>query len=371
MKRTFSKLALFLFISFAFPQTQFDAVTGLMNSVGDGITIGTQFNDGTGSAIGHVGVSRNVDMTIGTWNMTFQWGAGSTNYDTLTFNSDGTFYGPVYGWTGFVWSMDVDTLTMGTGSATYTGTYSEGVINGTMVNNSGNSGWFSMTHNSTATSFQPQTSAELQTAVDLWVSDNASALATYGEINTWDVSLITYMWTLFYNKTTFNSDISNWDVSSVTNMGNMFYNAESFNQDLSSWDVSNVIDMAYMFRDAQVFNQDISGWNVSSVTTMSRMFYSASSFNQDISNWDVSNVTTTQGLFNQASSFNQDISNWDVSSVTNMKRMFSNASSFNQDISNWDVSSVTDMSYIFDYENDLSDENKCLIHASFSQQNVN
>ena len=56
--------------------------------------------------------------------------------------------------------------------------------------------------------FKPQTKAELQTAVDLWVSDNASALATYGEINTWDVSLITDMSQLFKNQTTFNDDIS-------------------------------------------------------------------------------------------------------------------------------------------------------------------
>ena len=56
--------------------------------------------------------------------------------------------------------------------------------------------------------FQPQTKAELQTAVDLWVSDNASALSTYGETNTWDVSLITDMSDLFMDKA-FNDNISN------------------------------------------------------------------------------------------------------------------------------------------------------------------
>ena len=45
--------------------------------------------------------------------------------------------------------------------------------------------------------FEPQTKEELQTAVNLWVDDNASALATYGDINTWDVSLITDMSELF------------------------------------------------------------------------------------------------------------------------------------------------------------------------------
>ena len=73
--------------------------------------------------------------------------------------------------------------------------------------------------------FQPQTTAALQTAVDLWVSDSASAVAAYGDINTWDVSLITSMSTLFKDKTTFNDDISNWDVSSVIYMSSMFYNS--------------------------------------------------------------------------------------------------------------------------------------------------
>ena len=44
---------------------------------------------------------------------------------------------------------------------------------------------WSETCNSEPVVFQPQTKEELQTAVDLWVDDNASALTTYGEINTW------------------------------------------------------------------------------------------------------------------------------------------------------------------------------------------
>ena len=58
--------------------------------------------------------------------------------------------------------------------------------------------------------------------VDLWVDDNASALTTYGEINTWDVSLITDMSNLFNGKSEFNEDLSNWDVSSVMNMEYIF-----------------------------------------------------------------------------------------------------------------------------------------------------
>ena len=52
-----------------------------------------------------------------------------------------------------------------------------------------------------ASAFQPQTKEELQTAVDLWVTDEATALETYGEINEWDTSLITDMSGLFFDDT--------------------------------------------------------------------------------------------------------------------------------------------------------------------------
>jgi len=123
--------------------------------------------------------------------------------------------------------------------------------------------------------FQPQTTEELQEAVDLWVFDNDSALSTYGEINTWDVSLIDDMSELFRDKSTFNDDIGNWDVSGVTTMYRMFWSADSFNQDLSSWDVSGVTTMFEMFWSASSFNQDLSSWDVSGVTYMDYMFEAA------------------------------------------------------------------------------------------------
>ena len=139
--------------------------------------------------------------------------------------------------------------------------------------------------------FQPQSKEELQTAVDLWVSDNVTALQTYGEINTWDTSLIADMSDLFYDDILpydfyddFNDDISSWDVSSVTDMSLMFGGTESFNKDLSSWDVSSVTDMLGMFLNADAFNGDISEWDVSSVTNMSDMISGAFAFNGDLSN---------------------------------------------------------------------------------------
>jgi surface protein len=240
----------------------------------------------------------------------------------------------------------------------------------------------------------PITNDNINAAVHFWLSDAVSAEATYGHISDWDVSSVTNMYALF-QETYFDDDISSWDVSSVTNMegmfsyayeinvdisswnvssvtnmGEMFYSATIFNGDISSWDVSSVTDMYGMFYDANSFNGDLSSWDVSSVTSMNRMFQFASSFNSDVSSWDVSSVTDMGQLFANTPSFNGDLSSWDVSSVTNMYYMFAFSYNFNGDLSSWDVSSVTNMSYMFDEALALSEENKCLIHTSFSSNSV-
>ena len=243
--------------------------------------------------------------------------------------------------------------------------------------------------------------SNIQSAVNLWISNPTNAEATYGNISDWDTSCVTNMSELFKGLTNFNDDIGNWDVSNVTNMSEMFYNAHAFNQnlqswnvssvtdmsnmfynahqfgegqDLNSWDVSNVTDMQNMFRAtmdsgsigdldnwdtsnvtnmsgmfafAGTFNGNISTWNTASVTDMSLMFGWAYVFNNQLNNWDTSNVTTLKEMFHNAHEFNQEIGNWDVSSVTDMSQLFYQAHSFNQDIGSWDVSSVTNMTYMF------------------------
>jgi surface protein len=204
------------------------------------------------------------------------------------------------------------------------------------------------------------------TARDLWFSNQASAMATYGHISNWDVSGVTNMSNTFKEKTTFDEDISRWDVSNVTNMQGMFEGATSFNQPIGSWDFSSVTHARSMFNGASSFNQPIGDWNTSSANRIEYMFSGASSFDQNISDWNTSAVTRMEYMFRNASSFNQNIADWDTSRVVRMAYMFRSASSFNQDLSNWDTSKVTHISSIFDGASSLSNANKGLIHKTFS-----
>ena len=96
------------------------------------------------------------------------------------------------------------------------------------------------------TSYTFTSNAELKTAVSLWFSNEASAIATYGHISTWDTSQITDMSELFcrlssqcsYHNTaagSFNEDISGWQTGAVTTFRSMFYEAADFNQLASAW----------------------------------------------------------------------------------------------------------------------------------------
>jgi surface protein len=189
--------------------------------------------------------------------------------------------------------------------------------------------------------------SELDTAINLYISNFNLAISTYGDINTWDVSLITDMSNLFKNKTTFNYDISNWNVSNVTNMSGMFDYARAFNKPLNSWIVSKVTNMSRMFYYSNAFNQPLNNWNVANVTNMREMFGSPvqsltnvlyGAFNQPLNSWNVSNVTDMYLMF-YTSSYNQPLNSWNVSNVTDMTNMFT-SSFFNQELNNWNVANV-------------------------------
>ena len=161
----------------------------------------------------------------------------------------------------------------------------------------------------------PKTRAELKAAVDtcLRASSVGECSKALGPIAEWDVSRVTDMNEMFYNRKSsysnypdiskFNADISKWNVSRVTNMQSMFYNAQSFNVDISKWDVSRVTNMQSMFSYAKSFNADISKWNVSSVTNMDSIFNGATSFSRKLcgTGWIVSQVPKNYAMFTGSS----------------------------------------------------------------------
>ena len=196
----------------------------------------------------------------------------------------------------------------------------------------------------------------IKSAVKEWLLDETTAEAIYGHISNWDVSKVTQMNQLFYNKIYFNQPIGNWDVSNVTTMSHMFTGATSFNQDLSTWDVSKVTNMGAMFSQAKTFNQDLSTWDVSSVTDMHYMFFNATSFNQPIGNWVVNNANKNDLMFAGATSFNQDLSSWNLLEGTGIlfkdlpqwvlpKPNYTREYSFKLGKSNWDTSNLTEKTF--------------------------
>jgi surface protein len=104
--------------------------------------------------------------------------------------------------------------------------------------------------------YTPLTDSNINTAAQLWVSNQASATSTYGLVPTWDLSQVTTTeklwcgWDASYcgqaymtTRQSFNGDLSIWDVSKVTTMKWTFLKAQAFNGDISKWDVSKVINL--------------------------------------------------------------------------------------------------------------------------------
>ena len=59
--------------------------------------------------------------------------------------------------------------------------------------------------------------------VDDWIAGGTkrdTVETTYGLIQDWDTSRVTSMYSLFFQKKTFNANISKWNVAEVTNMAN-------------------------------------------------------------------------------------------------------------------------------------------------------
>jgi hypothetical protein len=114
--------------------------------------------------------------------------------------------------------------------------------------------------------YEPLSNSNIKDAANLWVSNQPSAIATYGAVDTWDLSQVTSLENLwcgydvgcskeYLEMQSFNGDLR-WDVSKVTNMQSTFCYARAFNGDISGWDVSEVISM-YESKSMHIFENDL------------------------------------------------------------------------------------------------------------------
>jgi surface protein len=192
------------------------------------------------------------------------------------------------------------------------------------------------------------TDGNVRLAVSGWISSPATAAATYGPVSGWDVSRVSNMHQLFYQRRTFNEDLSGWNTASVTTMFGLF-------------DASKTL-LGVLLAGDSAFAGDLAAWNVASVSNLSRMFYTAKAFNADISTWNTARVTDAAKLFMQALAFNRDIGSWNVASLASMASGFQAASAFNQNLASWNVLGVSNFASAFDSTAALADCHKRSMH---------
>jgi Mycoplasma protein of unknown function, DUF285 len=79
---------------------------------------------------------------------------------------------------------------------------------------------------------------------------------------------------------------------------------------LESWDVSKVTSMNSMFEGATIFTGDLSTWDVQQVTSTARMLAHAASFAGDLSRWQLTQVVMLGSMFDGAIQYEQQNLCW-------------------------------------------------------------
>lgn len=169
-------------------------------------------------------------------------------------------------------------------------------------------------------------------------------LGSSGDINSWDVSNVTSMNSMFSGASTFDMALDAWNTSNVYTMSAMFQST-SFQHSIGSWNTSKVSDMSFMFRGSP-FNQSIDSWDTSNLQDVTAMFQYDSNFNQPLNSWNVSHLFLASQMFYYATSFNQPLNNWNVSRVINFLSIFDHATNFDQSVGDWNVSGVSNTAYL-------------------------
>lgn len=187
-------------------------------------------------------------------------------------------------------------------------------------------------------------------------------------------------------------DVSNWNTSNITELNFVFTCCESLRKidGLETWDVSKVTDMDSVFGNIPVKALNLSTWNTRNVTNMCKMFCDCTSLSElilpenfvtnkvtiinnmfqncesltniDVSKWDVSNVTNFNFVFGGIGLKEIDLSSWNTGKATSMMSLFNGCHNLEKiNMSNWDCSKVTSMNFAF---------NGCILLKEIDMYNV-
>jgi surface protein len=192
-----------------------------------------------------------------------------------------------------------------------------------------------ITSNTKSATIRPNTRKELRVLIE----QELERQGPDADLNFIDTSEITDMSYLFENLTIRNIKINKWNTFKVTNMHGTFLHCSEFvGSGFETWDISNVTNMVSMFAGCKKLNPDLSEWDVTNVTDMISMFSGCKKFEgTGLENWNVSNVAWMSTMFVHCSDFNADISRWNTSKVRDMTSMFRGCTSLEQDLSGWDI----------------------------------
>lgn len=131
-----------------------------------------------------------------------------------------------------------------------------------------------------------------------------------------DLSVCTSTRSMFSQCYLFNNSINSWDLSNVSDMTSMFYYAKTYNQE-TIINGLNCTVYSGMFKQCENLNSDVTILNNSS-TLLINMFYNAYKFNSNF-NIDFVDNMNLLGLFRFADMSTTDISNYDYSKVSYLK----------------------------------------------------
>ena len=137
-------------------------------------------------------------------------------------------------------------------------------------------------------------------ASNLWFNSQERCIEEYGHISRWDVSRVTRMANLFYNRENFNEPLI-WNPINVVTMEGMFSGCTNYNQAIE-FDTRALISVSNMFENCVNFDKPVELYT-HNVMHFNRMFYRCEKFNQPLT-FDTRNATTMQDMFNCCTVFN-------------------------------------------------------------------